>query len=265
MEQMQNTKESRYCQQSWYRERRLSSIMEIGELLLESGAEVDRVEDTISRLCQAYGYARADVFCIISSIIVTVHCPDGEILTQTRRITRHVTDLGRVEKLNDLSRHLCERPETVERTGELIAGIRAGAAVPPVVTGLMYAMISAAFALFFGGNAVDAVCASLSGLVLFLALTLLGRLGVNNILADMICCAFTGLVVFALVRAGLGQNPDMIMIGNIMLVIPGVQLTTSLRDIINGDLITGLMGMSEAALKAIAVAMGFAAIAGWLG
>lgn len=42
--------------------RRLSMIMEMGEILLISGAEVSRVEDTITRLCRAYGFARADVF-----------------------------------------------------------------------------------------------------------------------------------------------------------------------------------------------------------
>ena len=36
----------------------LSAIMDIGELLLTHGAEVNRVEDTISRLCRAYGFIR---------------------------------------------------------------------------------------------------------------------------------------------------------------------------------------------------------------
>ena len=61
-------------------------------------------------------------------------------------------------------------------------------------------------------------------------------------------------------RAGIGVQPDKIMIGNIMLVIPGIQLTNSLRDMINGDMISGLLNMSEALLKAVSVAMGFAII-----
>lgn len=59
---------------------------------------------------------------------------------------------------------------------------------------------------------------------------------------------------------GLGQNPDKIIIGNIMLLIPGIALTTSLRDMINGDTISGLLGLSEAVLKALAIAIGFAAV-----
>ena len=52
-----------------------------------------------------------------------------------------------------------------------------------------------------------------------------------------------------MVGFGLGQNPDKIIIGNIMLLIPGIALTTSLRDMINGDTISGLLGLSEAVLK----------------
>ena len=56
------------------------------------------------------------------------------------------------------------------------------------------------------------------------------------------------------------MQPDKIMIGDIMLVIPGLQLTNSLRDMINGDMISGLLNMSEALLKAVAVAVGFAGV-----
>ena len=61
-----------------------------------------------------------------------------------------------------------------------------------------------------------------------------------------------------LVGIGIGVHPDKIMIGNIMLVIPGIQLTNSLRDMISGDMISGLLNLSEALMKAISVAMGFA-------
>ena len=63
-----------------------------------------------------------------------------------------------------------------------------------------------------------------------------------------------------MVGFGLGQIPDKIIIGNIMLLIPGIALTTSLRDMINGDTISGLLGLSEAVLKALAIAIGFAAV-----
>ena len=151
----------------------------------------------------------------------------------------------------------------MEKQNEMIDEIRNAKHVPPVISCLMYIMLSGAFALFFGGDLLDACCACVSGLSLYLLLTLAARADINNLLANMICCALTGMVVMLLVKVGIGRHPDKVMIGNIMLVIPGVGLTTSLRDIINGDMITGMIGICEALMRSIAVALGFAAAAIW--
>ena len=80
----------------------------------------------------------------------------------------------------------------------------------------------------------------------------------NSLIQTMFCSAVTSISVMPLVGIGIGVHPDKIMIGNIMLVISGIQLTNSLRDMISGDMISGLLNMSEALMKAISVAMGFA-------
>ena len=97
-------------------------------------------------------------------------------------------------------------------------------------------------------------------MVLFAMIRMSATLQMNSLLQTAICSAVTALAVLLLVSASIGVHPDKIMIGNIMLVIPGIQLTTSLRDMINGDTISGLLNLSEAILKAISVALGFALV-----
>ena len=63
-----------------------------------------------------------------------------------------------------------------------------------------------------------------------------------------------------LVKIGIGTSPTNITIGNIMLLIPGVAFTTSLRDLTNGDTLSGLLSLSEAVIKSVAIAIGFAAV-----
>ena len=72
----------------------LTCALDAGELLLAYGAEVSRVEDTIQRLEHVCGFEQVDVFTITSSIVATVRLPDGEALTQSRRIKARVTNLG---------------------------------------------------------------------------------------------------------------------------------------------------------------------------
>lgn len=241
----------------------LSYIMDMGELLLAHGAEVSRVEDTICRLCRAYGFVRSDVFTITSSIIVTAIPSGGEAMTQTRRIRERDTNLGKVEKVNALARRICGEPMDAETFAREIGAIRDEKKPPWFLELMMYMMISASLSVFFGGAWIDGLAAAISGMVLYATLYASTVLKLNSIIQTMVCSALTALAVMLLLRLGIGARPDKIMIGNIMLVIPGIQLTTSIRDMINGDIISGLLNMSEALLKAISVAMGFAIVVLW--
>lgn len=240
--------------------RYLSAIMDIGELLLTHGAEVNRVEDTISRLCSAYGFVRSDVFTITSSIVASAMLPDGTTMTQTRRIKDRDTDLGKVELVNGLSRRICENLVSVEVIQAEAKAIRDRKGISEGLKLGMYMLISASLSVFFGGSWRDGLAAAVSGMVLYGTLRYSAALKLNGIIQTMVCSAVTALAVSLLVKAGIGVHSDKIMIGNIMLVIPGIQLTNSLRDMINGDMISGLLNMSEALLKAVSVAMGFAVI-----
>lgn len=238
----------------------LACILDMGELLLTNGGEVFRVEDTLSRLCAAYGFQKINVFSITSSIVLTVECPDGKILTQTRRIITRGTNLHRVAQVNALSRQLCREPVPVADFQNKLEDIRQEKTYSRFVMAMGYAVISGAFAVFFGGSWLDGIASALSGLVVFFAQLLLARLRMNNLLENLLVSAVTALAVVFLVRFGIGDSPTKITIGNIMLLIPGISFTTSLRDIINGDTISGLIGISEAAIKAIAIAIGFALV-----
>lgn len=238
----------------------LGCILDIGEVLLTSGAEVMRVEDTVTRLCSAYGFTKSDVFTITSSMVITVRTPAGRTMTQTRRIYRQNVNLDRVAKANALSRQLCCAPLPKQALEEAIRQLKTSPAYSFWVQEALYAVVSAAFCLFFGGSWLDAVAAFLSGTLLHLVIRLIDRLHMNDILHCMLASFLTGLSVVALGFCGLAQNPDKVIIGNIMLLIPGLQFTSSIRDMINGDTLSGLLGFCQAILKAAAVAIGFALV-----
>ena len=88
-------------------EQTLSAVLDAGELLLTSGAEAARVEDTMRRLARAYGFVRADVLTITASMAVTVRTADDQVITQTRRILRRGTDMRCIEAVNELSCLVC--------------------------------------------------------------------------------------------------------------------------------------------------------------
>lgn len=238
----------------------LGSAMNAGELLLTYGAEVSRVEDTVQRIGKACGFKEMDVFTITSSIVVTAHLQDSSTMTQSRRVKAHVTDLGKVEEVNALSRHFCSGKMTLEAFQEELERVRNEKKAPWWLDLLMYMLASCSLSIFFGGTWADGIAASFSGVVLYAMIYMSASLQVNGLIQNASCSAVTAIAVLLLVRAGIGVHPDKIMIGNIMLVIPGMQLTNSFRDMINGDTVSGLLNLSEAILKAVSVALGFAIV-----
>ena len=129
----------------------LYQILDIGQAMLQSGAEVSRVEDSIRRLCLAFGAERADVFTITSSIMVTVYSHRFGAVTQTRRVAGTQYDLHRLELLNHLCRRICSQHLTPEETDRALDAIQATPQYSFGTQLFTYALISSSFSLFFGG------------------------------------------------------------------------------------------------------------------
>ena len=243
----------------------LCAILDAGELLLTAGAEVARVEDTIRRMAKAYGFVRADVLTITASMVVTAQTEKGEVLTQTRRILRRETNMQRIEAVNALSRDVCTQPMQLEQFYVRLDAVRNIDDGPRWRKPLAYLIIAGAFTVFFGGTWRDAIAAMLCSMVLYLVGRMGTRIDLQPLVLTMISAAVMCFAVVVTVWIGLGQKLDYIIIGNIMLLIPGIALVTSLRDMIVGDTISGLLGACEALLRAIAIAAGCALVLMQLG
>lgn len=241
----------------------LACALDVGESMLICGGEVARVEDTISRILYAYGAQRADIFTITSSIVATLDM-DGQVLTQTRRIFQQQIDFDKLDKLNALSRQICRDKPDCAALHRQLEDIARGPRYGRGMMFLTYALVAAAFSLFFGGSFADALASALTALALKALMDSLGPVGLNPVLASALYAFAGGAVAVLALSLGLGDSFDKIAIGDIMLLIPGAALTNALRDLLSGDTISGLTRLVQAVLAAIAVATGFALARGWL-
>lgn len=235
----------------------LSCALDLGEQMLISGAEVYRVEDCIRRICFAYGATDVDVFTITSSIVVTIQQPDGRRLTQTRRIERYATNLHRVHELNQLSRLMCREHIDYASFSTQFRSILAQKPYPQWSEFLCYAMVAAAFTMFFGGSVRDAGISAFIGVILKATVYAVNAVHFNHVLSNLIASFVLSVLAYFAVRCGWADTVDMIVIGNIMLIIPGVALTNSLRDMISGDTMAGILRFIEACILALAIAGGY--------
>lgn len=235
----------------------LCLALDIGEGLLKCGAEIRRVEDTVERICRAYGARHVEVFAITSMLSVEIHMPDGSYSTQLRRVYDTNTDLFFLEQYNDVSRNICQSTPSIDQANQMVKSIKKKRPYPKWVTGYVGSALSAGgFAVFFGGTLMDGVVAALIGLLM----TLISHVELKriNFLAKTLINAFlAGTLACLAVAVGFGQNAGMIMIGTIMLQIPGVAFSAALRDLLCGDVLAGSLKTVQAVLTALMIAFGY--------
>ncbi len=234
----------------------LYTVCDIGEQMLISGAEVHRVEDTVIRMCTAIGAARADVFIITSSMVVTVYTDDGEAYTQTRRITSSGTDMEKLHRLNDLSRRICQDHIGLLEIRSDYSKIVNGKTYPLWLEFAVYGLIGGAFTLFFGGDITESIVGFVIGTFLRLVTLLSDKGEMGRIFSRFACSFVASSMAFLACKIGIVSQVDNIIIGNIMVLIPGIGLTNALRDLFVGDSIAGLLRLIEAVLIALAIAAG---------
>ena len=236
----------------------LSIALDIAAEILRAGGEVHRVEDTVNRICRAYGAESVDVFAITSLIIAEVRMPDGSFATHTRRVLTTYNHLSRLEALNALSRTICKDPISAEEVQARLQGIREYRPVPEWLCYLGGMLSTGGFTIFFGGTLMDGLAAS----VIAFFLTLFARfrpLRINGMVKSLISSFAAGVLSVACVKMGFGQNVDKLIIGTIMLEIPGLSFGNSLRDLLCGDTLAGTMRLIQALIQTLMIALGYMA------
>ncbi|WBY64926.1 MAG: Threonine/serine exporter [Thermocaproicibacter melissae] len=237
-------------------DRLVNTAADMGNLLIENGAEISRAEESMRRFFSAYGVSNGEVFAIPTFISVSISTPDGRPITAIRRIPVRQINMDRVECANDLCRRICRtKPDfdTIEREMKRISSLPT---LPFWAQAVAFALVAAAFTMFYGGTAADACVAFLCGAAIKPVWRLLEHFHVNQFFI-YIAASFVSAVIaiiFAYFYAWL--NYDKIIIGALMNLVPGIAITDFMRDIIAGDMIAGILRFVESILVAAAIAIG---------
>ena len=234
----------------------LCLALDVGEGMLKSGAEISRVEDSIERICRAYGAAKVEVFTIISVINAAIRMPDGSYSSQLRRIKSTSTNLGMLEKLNALSRRICSELPSLEVFESQIKEIRQSSFYRTPLLCLSSGLAAGGFAVFFGGRWNDGLIAFLIGIIIELVDLKMPK-RVNIMAKTVISSAIAAFVAILSAKIGLADSSDYVIIGAIMLLVPGVAFGTAMRDLLYGDLLAGTLKTLQAILLSLMIAFGY--------
>lgn len=230
-----------------------------GKILLESGAETYRVEETIVRICTSFGVENADSFVIPTGIIVSITYND-EVSTLVRRITSRGVDLNKIDKINDLSRKIQSHSMNIEEFNKEILKISSCDRYSYMVTLICSALAAGCFAIMFGGNFKDFISAFLIGIFIKIITEICRKLNINEFFINSLCGGLCALGAIIFMKLNFINTLDKTIIGSIMLLVPGLTITNAIRDTIAGDFLSGITKAAEAFLVAVSIAVGTGAI-----
>lgn len=217
--------------------------IDIAGEIIENGGEITRAEETVERICRSYGAEEVHTFIIPSLISATIKFNDRQE-TATRRIYINDLNLGRIEELNNTARMICN-----EKTCENI-----DYNYNKILTVFCILIATGAFCIYFGGTIYDAVISGISGIVI----TYFPYIRhFNSFSKTLIESTIAGILSYLPSLAGASTHPDKIMIGTIMLLIPGMSVGLSIKDLMNGNQISGIIGLTNTIITAAAIALGF--------
>lgn len=234
----------------------MDAAMEAGHILLENGAEIFRVEETIGRICRYFGISRVNVFTLSNGIIVTAGDEREQYFARVEHIPVRGSSLDRVAAVNQLSREIVEGRYTIEEVRQRLESIRSMPGKTKRMLTLAAGVGSAAFCYIYGGSVRDSFSAFLAGLVLYVFVLRVGKPHLSKIVANICGGALVTLVCIVLYRAGVGENLDHMVIGSIIPMVPGVAFTNAIRDIADENYISGAVRMLDALLVFFCIAMG---------
>lgn len=236
----------------------LCTAIDIGANILKNGGEIARVEETIERICTAFGAEHVEAFSITTMITASVRMPDGSYSQQLRHVKTSSMNLYRVEQLNLISRRICKGELGIEDAKRATAEVKKKNPYPAVFSHLGVAIFVMGFTVFFDGSWFDALAAGVIGIIMSVLSSLDTPLnqGMMNIFFNSF---LSGVLSILFVKIRFGTSLDAILIGTIMFLIPGFALGISIKDMVTGNLLSGLMRFLQSLLAAVMIALGYAA------
>lgn len=235
----------------------LNFCCEITRQLIQNGAEMYRVEESARRLLDAYEYPSSEVFAIPACVLISIQ-HEGKNYTKSVRIHGSSNNLDKLDKINNLCRQVCLTHMELGEASERLHAIINEPDYSPLVSYLGYGSVALFFTLLLGGHLLDAAISFLCGLIVKFVTGAMAKRNANvffiNFCASMLLVTVPVFLRFLTIPI----NPDPIIIGAIMLLVPGVAITNVMRDVIVGDFLTAISKLAEVLIVAMAIALGIA-------
>lgn len=235
----------------------LAFAVNLGEIMLRSGAETYRVEDTICRILAHHHFDKVDTFVTPTVVIATLKTKNSYNSTTLTRIKNRSTRMDKIEKINQLSRNYVEGTLTLDEAITTLKAIDESPSYSSRVITFATAFSAGFFSIMFNGGLTEFLIACVIGACVSVIQQNLRSKEIVNYLVLFMVSLFIGTII-AILNFFIANIVDVeaIVIGGIMPLVPGLAFTNGIRDTIGDELLSGISRLAEALFIAVAIAAG---------
>ena len=236
--------------------RYMEPLLLAAEIIMESGGETFRAEETVLRMGEGFGLREVESFAVPSGLFISYQRGDGSTETGIKRVRRRGTDLTRVDETNRVSRHVAAGEMDCEAAVARLREIRGLRGIPAPLLVPAAAVCGGGFAVLFGGDWRELlVAAAVAGVVHALTI-LLEHYRMQGLVSSIMGGLLTALLPSLASRFLPGLLVEAVVAGALMPLVPGLAMTNAVQDTMRGDMVSGLSHGAQAILTACLVAGG---------
>ena len=236
----------------------LETVVEAGRILMESGAEIYRIEETMTHMAAALQIERFSAYVINRGIFASGINHKGIQESKIISTPDYQVHLGRIEAVNALSRELDAKKGsmTVEELFSRLQEIRKEI-IPPLWKTLLVYFISIFFLSIAIGSAwPNALASALSVLVMGLVVNLIEKHIRSSVLLTIIKCIAITVSANILYQLGIGSQRGIIILGAFILLVPGALYTNAIREFSENNYSTGMSLLLTSVVICFSMAVG---------
>jgi len=235
----------------------LSIAVLSGEILLTSGSEIYRVEDTIDRICGAYGI-KCESFVTPMGIFVSGWAVnnENESVSLIKRIRSRTINLHNIELINTFSRNLQNTTIPYHEALKILVGIEKAPYFSFIKRLTAASITSLAYAILMNGTFVDGIFAAIISILIYFILERMKKADFSQYFSHFICSFAAGLISVSAGKFIDALNINAIIVGSIMILVPGLAITNGIRDALHGDMLSSQARIVEALLIVTTIGVG---------
>lgn len=239
-------------------EKAIDCFLLAGRIMMESGAETYRVEDTMLRMARSQNIEDAQSYATPTGIIFSL---GRQHTTRITSISSRTTDLHKITLVNNVSRKLTSKMITLEEAYDELKKIQNENYFMPVwIRVLSAAIASACFFILFFGQWWNAPIAFFAGGLGYYVVVVTENITKVKFFSEFVATVVVGIIAVLSAKIGLNSDINEIIIGSIMPLLPGLPITNAVRDLMAGHFTAGIAKAIEALLTAFSISAGIAAV-----